>query len=94
VDGEAFVITRRTIQHLNAVATMIWLAIEEPLAFRGLLAILAEIFPDVPAKALHADTRRTLQRLQDIGIAAAVSPAPASRRRRKTAGTKPRRPRA
>ena len=27
VDGEAFVITRTTIQHLNLVATVIWLAL-------------------------------------------------------------------
>jgi hypothetical protein len=71
VDGEAFVITRTTIQHLNPVATLIWLAIETPATHRDITALLCEFYPAVPRRQLSADLSRSLKDLRRMGIVTA-----------------------
>jgi hypothetical protein len=71
VDGEAFVITRTTIQHLNPVATAVWLTIEEPARQREAVDLLAELYPVMARDTLQRDARRILKQLLAAGLATA-----------------------
>jgi hypothetical protein len=64
VDGEAFVISRRDIKHLNSVASIIWLCLTEPSRERDVLEILSELYPEQAPAALRADIRRVLKFLK------------------------------
>lgn len=68
VDGEAFVITRTTIKHLNPVATLIWLAIESPATHREIAGLLVEFYPQVARPQISRDVSRALRQLQHMGI--------------------------
>lgn len=71
VDGEAFVITRTTIQHLNPVATVIWLALEQSSTRREVLDILGGLYPEVERATLSTDLNRSLAMLRNIGLVTA-----------------------
>jgi hypothetical protein len=71
VDGEAFVITRTTIQHLNPVATVIWLALERGSTRREVLDLLADLYPRVEPAILSTDLNRSLAMLRNIGLVTA-----------------------
>lgn len=68
VDGEAFVITRSTIKHLNPVATMIWLAIESPATHREIVDLLIEFYPDVERRQISKDVSGTFKEFWNMGI--------------------------
>ena len=68
VDGEAFVITKTTIQHLNASATLIWMALSEAAPHRDIVAMLQELYPQVPRATLSADVKRTLGALKRMRL--------------------------
>jgi hypothetical protein len=69
VDGEAFIITPSTIRHLNPVASLIWLALEQPLRRAELVELMAEFYPGVPREQLAADVRRALAQLVEMDLA-------------------------
>lgn len=71
VDGEAFVITRTTIQHLNPVATVIWLTLEQASTRREVLDILGGLYPRVDPATLSTDLNRSLAMLRNIGLVTA-----------------------
>ncbi|WP_373506220.1 PqqD family protein [Aestuariivirga sp.] len=68
VDGEAFIITKSTIQHLNASATFIWMVLSAAAPHRDILAMLQELYPQVPRATLSADVRRTLGALRKMRL--------------------------
>lgn len=72
VDGEAFIITRTTIQHLNAVATIIWVALGNGATQRVITDLMAELYPLLPRAQLAFDIRRTLNKLLRMGLVLTV----------------------
>jgi hypothetical protein len=62
VDGEAFIITAQKIHHLNAVATVIWIIIEQPAPQDEIVQALQRVFPSVDAATIQRDSRATLEK--------------------------------
>ena len=57
-----------TIQRLNPVSVMIWKLMEEPISGEDIVAVLAEVFPDVAPETLQGDTRTALRYLIKDGL--------------------------
>lgn len=72
VDGEAFVITRTTIKHLNPTATMIWVMLEEPMTSEDITAVLKEIYPKTSPSQIETDVRNALASFLKDKIAVAT----------------------
>jgi hypothetical protein len=68
VDGEAFVITRTTIQHLNPVATLIWLVLEQPSPHRMIVDVLEDVYPRIGRSQLSRDTSRIVRQLRSMNL--------------------------
>jgi hypothetical protein len=69
VDDETFLITHRTIEHLNPPAARIWRALDRPRDRRELYATLRAAYPAVSHQRLNADLKlllRTLEKKQLI----------------------------
>ena len=71
VDGEAFVITRSTIQHLNRTATLVWLVLEIPSPQALVVDVLQDAYRQVPRRQLSLDAGRMLRQLRQMGLASA-----------------------
>lgn len=67
VDGELFLVApdSQEIFHLDAMASAIWRALEQPMSRTELDALFQAAFPDVPAARLKDDVDNALDRLQD-----------------------------
>jgi hypothetical protein len=63
VDGEAFVIARDHLKHLNQVASIIWLSLTKPATEAELVEILQTIYPDQQKASLRKDIRNVLRQL-------------------------------
>jgi hypothetical protein len=63
VDGEAFVIAPDHLQHLNQVASIIWLSITKPATESELIEILRTIYPEQQQATLRKDIRSVLRQL-------------------------------
>jgi Tfp pilus assembly ATPase PilU len=68
VDGESFIITRTTIKHFNATATLIWLALKTAATQKDLTELMHEIFPDIPRTQIQADVAKALRAFVAQGI--------------------------
>lgn len=68
VDGEAFLITRTTIKHLNVTATAIWLVLEQPTTQRDICSLLHTLFPDQEKATIRRDVAATLKQFRAEGI--------------------------
>lgn len=72
VDGEAFVITRSTIQHLNPTATLVWAVLETPSPQALVVDVLQDAHPQMPRRQLSLDAGRMLRQLRHMGLASAT----------------------
>jgi hypothetical protein len=63
VDGEAFVIARDHLKHLNQVASIIWLSLTKPATEAELVEILQTLYPDQQQASLRKDIRKVLRQL-------------------------------
>lgn len=61
VDGDVFLVTRKTIKHLNATAAVIWMTLEDPATRRDMLDILREVFVSIEPRQLARDLDRFLR---------------------------------
>lgn len=68
VDGEAFVITATTIQHLNGPAAAVWLSLEEPCRRRDVVTLVSELYSDVPRDRITRDVQHILGNLMRLGL--------------------------
>jgi hypothetical protein len=69
--GEAFVITRTTIQHLNPTATLVWLVLEIPTPQSLVVNVLQDVHAEVPRPQLIRDASLMLRQLRKMGLALA-----------------------
>jgi hypothetical protein len=68
VDGEAFLITRTTIKHLNPTATLIWSVIEIPLSEDDIFNTVHELLPSIDQFVLRSDIGLCLEEFRELGI--------------------------
>lgn len=64
VDDETFLVTRRTIEHLNPPAARVWRALELPRDRRELYATLRAVYPTASHQRLNADLNLLLRALE------------------------------
>jgi Coenzyme PQQ synthesis protein D (PqqD) len=64
LDEETFLITRRTIEHLNPTAACIWRALEQPRGRQELYAAFRAAYPSIPHQRLNADLNSLLRALE------------------------------
>lgn len=68
VDGEAFVITHTTIQHLNPTATLVWLVLEAPVPQRAIIDFLRDLYPSVARRQLSLDVGKIIRLLRRMTL--------------------------
>lgn len=64
LEDETFLITRRTIEHLNPTAACIWRSLERPCGRKQVYAAFRAAYPSVPHQRLNADLDLLLRTLE------------------------------
>jgi hypothetical protein len=64
VDDDIFLVTAKTIEHLNATTTRIWDTLASPKPRNALHAVLRAAYPQVAPQRISADLTKLLRSLE------------------------------